>query len=233
MYADDLVLLSISLCELQLLINMCLEEFKNIGMSINITKSCCLRIGKRHNADVSPLNFDNELLPWKQELKYLGVVIASAKIFTVNYQNSIHKYFRAVNSIFGKIGLNTSAPVISSMVETKCVPILSFACESFNINNSQWEKLDNAYLQAYFKIFKTYDKKIVNQCLYYSFQLPLSLQIVSRKLKFLANLNESNNLLLCHLSSVDDELLLLHIKYNLNSNVSHKHSLWTHFENSI
>ena len=51
-YADDLLLLSISLHDLQKLVNLCVIEFNNIVMTININKSACLRIGNRHNNKV-------------------------------------------------------------------------------------------------------------------------------------------------------------------------------------
>ena len=39
MYADDLIILSISLHHLQSLLDICVHEFKSIGMSINLLKS--------------------------------------------------------------------------------------------------------------------------------------------------------------------------------------------------
>ena len=45
MYSDDLVLLSISVNDLKLLIDICVKEFNDIGMEINIKKSGCLRVG--------------------------------------------------------------------------------------------------------------------------------------------------------------------------------------------
>ena len=49
MYADDLILLSISIHDMQAMVDICEIEFKNILMSINSKKSACLRIGDRHN----------------------------------------------------------------------------------------------------------------------------------------------------------------------------------------
>jgi hypothetical protein len=55
MYADDLVLLSISITDLQMLLNLCVEEFSKIKMEINIKKSECLRVGRRQRAKVLPV----------------------------------------------------------------------------------------------------------------------------------------------------------------------------------
>jgi len=46
MYADDLLLLSKSLCDLQLMIDICCAELEGIDMCLNVKKSQVLRIGK-------------------------------------------------------------------------------------------------------------------------------------------------------------------------------------------
>src|SRR5437870_5328053 len=44
-YADDLLLLAISLQDLQSMVKICLTELSAIGLTINIAKSVCIRIG--------------------------------------------------------------------------------------------------------------------------------------------------------------------------------------------
>jgi len=56
MYADNLVLLSISVCDLQALVNICVNELALIDMIINCNKSGCLRIGNRQSAIVSSIS---------------------------------------------------------------------------------------------------------------------------------------------------------------------------------
>ena len=47
LYADDILILTSSLTELQRLLHVCEKELTWLDMSINIRKSCCLRIGPR------------------------------------------------------------------------------------------------------------------------------------------------------------------------------------------
>ena len=49
MYADDLVLLSPSIYELQLMVNVCCNELNSLDLRINLDKSASLRIGKGCN----------------------------------------------------------------------------------------------------------------------------------------------------------------------------------------
>ena len=47
LYADDIILLSPSVGNLQLLLTYCEHELDYLDMSMNIKKSCCIRIGHR------------------------------------------------------------------------------------------------------------------------------------------------------------------------------------------
>src|SRR6476469_3478020 len=103
---------------------MCLNVFNNLGMEINIAKSSYVGIGQRHNFEIKEIIVNNWTLKWSQEFNYLGVMIASAKKFTVNLQNGKHKFFKELNGIFGKVGLKTSPVVLCSFIEQCCMPIL-------------------------------------------------------------------------------------------------------------
>ena len=79
MYADDIILLAISLCDLQRMINICVTDFDGIGLSIISNKSACIRIGPRHCAEVDLLVLKNAPVSWKNELSYLGINILGGK----------------------------------------------------------------------------------------------------------------------------------------------------------
>ena len=92
MYADDLIILSISLHHLQSLVNICVHEFKSIRMSINLLKSACLRVGPRHAAVCQPITIEQVPLKWVQEIKYLGIYLLSGKSFPL-ICNQLNKSF--------------------------------------------------------------------------------------------------------------------------------------------
>jgi len=46
MYADDMLLLSASLCDLQAVIDICVIELAKLEVSLNVSKSEVLRIGR-------------------------------------------------------------------------------------------------------------------------------------------------------------------------------------------
>ena len=97
MYADDLIILAISLSDLEYLLNLCVGVFKTLGMEINTKKTSCIRIGPRHNVSISNVFLNGQILLWNQELNYLGIVLCSAKKFTVNQQKCKQKFFKSIN----------------------------------------------------------------------------------------------------------------------------------------
>ena len=126
MYADDLLLLSLSVTDLQLMVNLCASEFACIGLSINVKKSACISIGVRHKLSPFKIRTDNADIDWKQEISFLGLTITASNTFKCNLQKIRHKFYRALSGLFGKIGLNSPTSVTLSLVNvnTFCLPIL-------------------------------------------------------------------------------------------------------------
>jgi len=108
MYADDLILLSISVHELQILVDICVSEFKCLRLEINVGKSACMRIGPRHKIDPQHININLSPMPWKTEIRYLGIHFLSANKFKLNLQPARQKFYGVLNGIFGRVGTKTS-----------------------------------------------------------------------------------------------------------------------------
>ena len=157
-------------------------------MEINTTKSGCLRIGPRHNVPCETININNTPIKWQQEIAYLGIHLTSARKLTHNIEQTKQKFFRAINGIFGKIGLKASPIVLCSLMSSFCTPILLYATEVLDWNKKSLQSLENTYSQAFFKIFTTFDKNVVQQCQFYMGLLPIDLLIDLRKLNFLSDI---------------------------------------------
>ena len=87
MYADDLLLISISLNHLQRLVELCVSEFELLGIKINADKTACIRIGLRHSNKSVSIKVNDKFVDWKNEIKYLGIFINSGRRFVCNLQN--------------------------------------------------------------------------------------------------------------------------------------------------
>ena len=56
LYADDILLLTPTVSELQNLLNTCERELQALDLVINVKKSCCLRIGPRNDVNCERLS---------------------------------------------------------------------------------------------------------------------------------------------------------------------------------
>ena len=239
MYADDLILLAISISDLQYLTDLCYNEFIKIGLDINFSKTFCIRIGLRHNYRDVNIEIGKHCLKWVDNLKYLGVTILSAKKFLVDIQVIKQNFFRALNSIFGKIGVGGSPVVLNSLIEAYCVPLLLYSAEALEWSEKNLKSLEGAFSQAYFKIFKTFDSSIIAHCQFFLGQLPLKHKLLNRKLTFLSKLiNIDNGMVKC-LFRRDNELSFLLQDFNINSMHDSLHTInwrkliWCKFSNTI
>ena len=99
MYADDLLLLSASLCDLQSMIDICCVELDKLDMKLNVKKSQLVRIGRSHNKAVHGVLLNGRPVACVDELKYLGWYMLSAKSFKVNLHYMHVRFFQCFNSI--------------------------------------------------------------------------------------------------------------------------------------
>jgi len=84
MYADDLLLLSASLCDLQLMISICCEELDELDMRLNLKKSQIVRIGRLCTSYACSVVIDGTSIDFVDELKYLGWYILSSTSFKIS-----------------------------------------------------------------------------------------------------------------------------------------------------
>ena len=103
-YADDLVVLSPSIYELQLMVNVCCNELNSLDLLINLDKSASLRIGKGCNKIFLNIQAMENNINWVTEAKYLGLYIRSWQKFTCNFDKQKSKFYRSTNCIFAKLG---------------------------------------------------------------------------------------------------------------------------------
>ena len=126
LYADDILLIAATVCELQKLLYICEHELSELDMSINIQKTCCLRIGPRHNAPCAAISMSSgTAIPWVDKIRYLGVFIARSHVFRCDLDHAKKSFYRAANAIFVKVGRAASEEVVIQLV-SKCIPVLMY-----------------------------------------------------------------------------------------------------------
>jgi len=193
MYADDLLLLAQSVLGMQKLIDVCMSEFMDLlDMQINDKKSSCIKVGPRYQNHSAALTVNELVLTCSLSLKYLGHVLLSGRTFKCDNHPIRTKFFGALNSILSKIGTKTELNVSLSLLAKKCVPILMYSFESFNLTNKKITSFSNIYNSIFFKLFKTFNKEIIQQCQFYSGYLPFRCIYHHRCLNFLDKMNQTS-----------------------------------------
>jgi hypothetical protein len=236
MYADDLLLVSISIYEMQKMLDICNIELEWLNMKVNVKKSLCIRVGKRYNVTTGKLSIDNTTLPWVAELRYLGLVFKAGSGVKCNFHNTKIKFFRSLNGILGKLGSTPPVNLTLSLVATFCNPVLLFGLESLVINKSDRKSLSYPYHAVFMKLFASFDNNVIEQCQYYCDRLPFQYELDLRVLNFYANLNIMDyNLPACALFRMfgRNEYLELLTKYDINeadSVCSYRSKIHTQFE---
>ena len=121
---------------------------------------------------------------WTQDLKYLGMYICSNKIFKCDMHKPKIKFYRALNSILGKIGVKSQIDNILTLISTFAEPVLLFGLETGCLSNAQIDSLNYTFNSIYMKLFYTFDVNIINECRFYTNRLPLEHVIDNRFLRF-------------------------------------------------
>ena len=164
-YADDILLLSPSVCVLQDLLTICENQLIDIDMHINSSKSFCLRIGPDFKLNPSHLITHNgAAISWSPRIRYLGIYIVSKSVFHCSLDHSKRSFYMSFNSIYGKIGNVASEELLIHLVKTKCLPKMLYGLECLTLNKAQLASLDFVVNSAMIKIFKTKSSDVILEC---------------------------------------------------------------------
>ena len=74
-YADDLILLSGSLTQLQAMLQVCDRHAQSMDLIFNCRKSCLFKAGVGFNENIINLHLNGGDVGWVDKLKYLGIYI--------------------------------------------------------------------------------------------------------------------------------------------------------------
>ena len=104
LYADDIILLAPLVTALQSLLDTCEDELYILDMFINSSKSKCIRFGSRYkNTCANITTMDCKIIEWVGSCRYLGLFFISGPKLKINNDNVKTKFYRAFNSIMGKL----------------------------------------------------------------------------------------------------------------------------------
>ena len=177
MYADDLLLLSASMLDLQKMLDICSSVGEGLRMKFSASKSMCIVIGPYQNLCFSNLTLGNMSLPWVESLEYLGICILKENQFRIDLSNVRRKFFTSVNNILSKCTY-TSDIVKLSLMESYCLPILLYASESLYLPYSQLADINAWWNSVYRKSLTIIDGSQLNYLYVYLAELTYFISII-------------------------------------------------------
>ena len=151
-YADDMAILSPTLKWLTSLLLQYEQYCEEWDICLNAKKSRCLYIGKQTNITYEVM-LNGKKVEWAEEWPYLGVVLKSGKTFNCSVTERVKKFYRSVNAILRIDGYSNDL-VMLRLIETHCIPILTYAIETIHVSNrDECRQLRVAYNSVFRKIF--------------------------------------------------------------------------------
>ena len=97
----------------------------------------------------------------------------SSRNFKCSLDHAKRSFYRAANSISGKIGRIASEDVLIELLKTKCMPILLYGFEVCNLCKRDLYSLDFVVNRFFMKLFRTSDISVITYCReMFQFDLP-------------------------------------------------------------
>ena len=82
-----------------------------------------MRFGPRYRNMCCEVVVSGHSINWVESARYLGVYLVSSTKFKCSFSNNKAAFFKAFNSIYGKIGRSASEEVIFELIKSKCLPV--------------------------------------------------------------------------------------------------------------
>ena len=202
MYADDLVLLTCSICTLQSMINLCSEEIDYLDMKFNVAKSSVIRIGRRYKHVCAPLTVGDNLLQLVEDIKYLGVHILTGPHFMIDINTLKAKFYTALNGILSKCLGHMNEMVTLHLINTYCRPLLLYGCDCIPLCKSYVNSLTHSWNRIYWKLFKVNDADCISDIQLYMNDTAISVDITKRHERFLHRIKCSGNEIMLMLTDI-------------------------------
>lgn len=235
MYADDLLLVSITITDIRAMIALVCQELKWLDMKINVKKSSMIRVGPRFNVPIEGIELYGAVLPLCETITYLGVEICAGRKFRLSIYLRRIKFFRAFNAIYAKLSSSTSEVVTLNMIQSFCVPILCYGLECVFMSKSLAASLAFCWSRVMYKIFNISESTCSESIMFYMGHLPMSYQLDLCKLRFYHNIYHnflSGDKIVWHVAHavkrrLIDQLFCTYCVYIRGSVASYSRAVWS------
>lgn len=191
LFADDILLMSASLLQLQCMLNVCDMYGTCWDLKFNAKKCHVMQMSSDTNALLPDMSLGNDNIAWVNEMKYLGLQLQSRKGSLVNVDHNCRKFFGAAYGVLQRCA-SLSELILCEIIVRKCLPILLYGLECIVLNSAQRHKLNVAFNNVMRRIFKVSRRTSVRNLLYYVGIKPVKILLDERRCLLLASCLSSN-----------------------------------------
>ena len=159
-YADDILLSSTTITDLQTLIDVSVNYIENHGLRFNPIKTNCFIRGKHPFCSNPKWYINGEELVLKENVNYLGAILSNhAGNNHVAARRSICRktFYSLQNAGLCFKGLQTDTKL--HIFSNTCRNSLYYACEAMFLSSQNIKDLDNMYSKLLKQISSCYDAK--------------------------------------------------------------------------
>ena len=151
-YADDLIVLSSSVMQLQCILNLCCNFGKECDLTFNIDKSCCGCIGIPISVKQPVLVLDGKVLRWADSFYYLGVNFLVGSSLKVDCKPRILKFISSVCSVLHH-KVKGFESIFADILIKKCLPVLTYGLECCMLDSVSLNSVNRAWNMAFKWLF--------------------------------------------------------------------------------
>jgi len=80
MYADDMIIICLSVRGLQHMLDACISIGDSISLQFNARKSHCLAVGRLSRLVMEPMTLGSAQIAWTTSIKYLGITLMGVNL---------------------------------------------------------------------------------------------------------------------------------------------------------
>ena len=152
MYADDLIIMSLTVAGLQQMLDCCQRSSEQLLLEFNCKKSNCMVIGPASKYKIREMSLGNEYIYWSESFKYLGVNFNSGLKLSVDICSIKRKFYVSCNCILGNTH-SLDDMIKLNLMESYCLSILTYATVAMKLSNAQVNELNACWNSVYRRIF--------------------------------------------------------------------------------
>ena len=117
---------------LQKILHVCEKELDWLDLTINVSKSSCMRMGPHFKVHCSNIvSIYRQEIKWSNSIRYLGVCLTANSVYSCSFSHAKRSFYTSFSLMlfliyFETVGRVASEEVVVQLIKKKCLPDIQF-----------------------------------------------------------------------------------------------------------